>query len=134
MWAGRECLSRAATFFQVLGHQAEAQGPCMQMPRPTGLLARTLAPTTNCRPHQNCYPPPTTSLPQETEVRGETWSGGQVRLLPPAHHLPQMCPLSPLLNPNSDKKPELPMRLSLTAPRCVRRMCLKMTSEKPSST
>lgn len=44
---------------------------------------------------------------------GETWSGEQVRLPPtPAHHLPKVCPLSPLLNPNSDKRPELPMKMT----------------------
>lgn len=35
---------------------------------------------------------------------------------PHTHHLPKVCSLSPLFNPNSEKRPELPMRLSLTAP------------------
>lgn len=77
--------------------------------------------------HSSLLPAPTTSPPQETEVRGDMVRRTS-KASPPAHHLPKVCPLSPLLNPNSDKRPEPPMRLSLRAPRCARRVCLKMTS------
>lgn len=121
----------------------EAQGPCMQMPRPTGPRTGALAQATNCRSQQNtavCSPPPhPTPTPCFRKQRSEEDmvrkiskdSSPPLPILLPlllAHHLPKVCSLSPLLNPNSDKRPEPPMRLSLRAPKCARRVCLKMTS------
>ena len=133
IYVGGERMYRAATFFQVLGHNAEAQGPCIQgqgqlnhrqehSPRPPAAgLTRT---------QQSDSP----ILPQETEVWGQKWSGNQQGSSPapsPSYRSGR-CPHSSSLS--QLRRPESPVGLSATAPRCVRRASLQTTPWTLSST
>lgn len=108
MWVRRKCLSKTATFSQVLGLNAEAQGPsykCLgQLDHWQGCDLQcwlwTLAQAGSCRSHQSASP----ALPQEKKSLGEEWWGRQGRLLSHTVTFLKMWPLSPIPNPNSDKK------------------------------